>query len=105
MIARVWRGWTAKEDGDAYVEYLKATGMKESRETPGNRGVYVLRRSQGEREEFVTVTLWESLEAVASFAGDEVERAVFFPEDDRYLVERELSVAHYEIAHADLAGA
>lgn len=105
MIARVWRGWTARRDADAYVDYLEETGMSAARAKPGNRGAYILRRDTGDRAEFVTVLLWETLDSVRAFAGDDVERAVFFPEDDRYLVERELSVAHYEVLGADAARA
>jgi heme-degrading monooxygenase HmoA len=102
LIARVWRGWTAARDADAYAEYLLASGMKTARETPGNRGAYFLRRIDGGRAEFVTVILWDSLEAVRAFAGDEIERARFFPEDDRYLVEREQTVTHYEVFDPEL---
>jgi heme-degrading monooxygenase HmoA len=97
MIARVWRGWTRSEDEDLYTRYVIETGMNASLATEGNRGIQVLRRTDGERTEFVTITLWESFEAVRRFAGEEPERAVFYPEDDRYLVDRELTVTHYEI--------
>jgi heme-degrading monooxygenase HmoA len=97
VIARVWRGWTAAEDAEAYADYIERTGMSSAREVPGNRGTYVLRRLDGERAEFVTVLLWESLDDVRAFAGDDLERAVFYPEDDRFLVERELRVAHYDV--------
>jgi heme-degrading monooxygenase HmoA len=97
MVARVWRGWTARADADAYAEYLETTGMRQARATPGNAGAYVFRRYTPERAEFLTVILWESLEAVRRFAGEEIERAVFFPEDERYLVDRELTVVHYEV--------
>ena len=103
MIARVWRGWTSIDDADAYVDYLVATGMKDSRATPGNRGVLVLRRAAAERAEFTTVTLWETLEAIDAFAGRDREKAVFYPDDDRFLVERERAVAHHDVVHADLA--
>ena len=104
MIARVWRGWTSAADADEYAEYLLATGMKAARATRGNRGAYFLRRIDGERAEFVTVILWETLETVRAFAGDDIERAVFFPEDDRYLVERELTVTHYEVFDPEIPG-
>jgi heme-degrading monooxygenase HmoA len=97
MIARTWRGWTRADEADAYVEYLQRTGIPEYRATEGNRAAYILRRNVGERTEFVTLTLWESLDAVRGFAGDDVERAVFYPEDDRFLVERETTVAHFEV--------
>jgi heme-degrading monooxygenase HmoA len=101
MIARIWRGWTQLEDEAAYVAYLEATGAPASRGTPGNRGFYILHRAVGERAEFVTMSLWDSLEAVRGFAGDDIERAVFFPEDERFLVGRELTVAHYEVEAAE----
>lgn len=97
LIARTWRGWTRRQDADAYVEYLMETGIKEYRETAGNRAAYILRRDEGERTEFVTLIFWDSLEAVHEFAGPEAERAVFYPEDDRFLVDRETDARNYEI--------
>ena len=104
MIARVWRGWTAAGDADAYAEYLLATGMRAARATPGNIRASILRRIDGGRAEFVTVILFETLEAVRAFAGPEIERAVFFPEDERFLVEREETVTHYEVFDPDVPG-
>ena len=104
MIARVWRGWTAAADADAYAAYLLETGMKTARATAGNKGASVLRRIDGHRAEFVTVLLFETLESVRGFAGSEIERAVFFPEDERYLVEREATVTHYEVFDPDVPG-
>ena len=101
MIARTWRGETSAGDADAYVTYLEHTGLAEYRATPGNRGAHLLRRElPGDRTEFVTLTFWESMEAVARFAGDDVELAVFYPKDDRYLVDRETTTTHYEVVEA-----
>ena len=97
MVARTWRGWTRREDADAYVAYLRETGLAEYRATPGNRGAWILRRDNGARTEFVTLTFWDSLDAVRGFAGDDVERAVFYPEDDRFLVDRETTVSHFDL--------
>ncbi|MGH2789142.1 MAG: antibiotic biosynthesis monooxygenase [Actinomycetota bacterium] len=104
MIARTWRGWTKTEDADAYVDYLQRTGIKEYRETPGNRAAYILRRDEGGKTEFVTLTFWDSMDAVKAFAGDEVERAVFYPEDDRFLVDRETTASHYSVFEPSRAG-
>jgi heme-degrading monooxygenase HmoA len=95
MIARIWRGWTSREDADAYVRYMEEVGAPDSLGTPGNRGFSVLHRSDGDREEFLTISLWDSLESIRAFAGEDVEQAVFYPEDDRYLVDRELTVSHF----------
>jgi heme-degrading monooxygenase HmoA len=101
MIARTWHGWTRAADAETYLEYLHRTGLPGFRATPGNRGAAVLRRVAGMRAEFVTISLWDSLEAVRRFAGPVPERAVFYPEDDQFLVERDEMVAHYEIVYAD----
>jgi heme-degrading monooxygenase HmoA len=97
MIARVWRGAVRREDADAYGAYIGETGLAGYAATPGNRGAWLLRRDDGALTEFVTYTLWDSLEAIRGFAGDDVEAAVYYPEDDRYLVERDLTVKHYEL--------
>jgi len=99
MIARIWRGATRAADADRYLDYLHATGLPGYRDTPGNRGVLALRRLEGDRAEFLLLTLWESEEAVRGFAGDDVGRAVFYPEDDRFLVERDDRVSHFEVVH------
>ena len=97
MIARVWRGATRAEDGEAYAAYLEETGMRSARGIPGARGTLVLRRERPGLVEFETILLFDSLDDVKGFAGDELDRAVFFEEDDRYLVERDLEVGHYDV--------
>ncbi len=97
MIARVWRGVTTSADAEPYLVYLKETGLAEYRATPGNRGVFAFRRIVGERAEFVLLTLWDSEEAVRRFAGDDPARAVFYPEDDHYLIERGEIVDHFDV--------
>ena len=101
MIARIWRGWTRADDADAYLAYLLKTGIPAYRGTPGNAGAYVLRRADGELAEFVTLSFWDSLEAIERFAGPDVARAVFYPEDDRFLVRRDEYVTHFEVTPAD----
>jgi heme-degrading monooxygenase HmoA len=98
VIARIWKGAVRRGDGDAYAEYIGETGLVEYAATPGNRGAWLLRRDAEDRTEFLTFTLWDSLEAIRGFAGDDVDTAVYYPEDDRYLIEREPTVAHYEVA-------
>ena len=98
MIARIWSGAVRREDGDTYAEYMRATGLAGYEGTPGNRGAWMLRRDLGDRTEFVMFTLWDSLDAVKAFAGEDYEAAVYYPEDDRYLIERGDRVEHYEVA-------
>jgi heme-degrading monooxygenase HmoA len=97
MVARMWRGIVRHGDADDYAVYIRDTGFAEYKETPGNRGAWMLRRDEGERTEFITFTLWDSLDAVHAFAGDDIEAAVYYPEDERYLLEGEDWVKHYEV--------
>ena len=101
MIARIWRGAVRREDADDYAVYIRDTGFAEYAETPGNRGAWMLRRDEQERTEFITFSLWDSREAIRGFAGDDIEAAVYYPEDERYLIEREDIVKHYEIVAGD----
>jgi heme-degrading monooxygenase HmoA len=96
MIARIWRGQTDAAHADKYLAYLQETGVKEIRETPGNSGVRLLRRIADGRAEFIFISFWDSLDAIKAFAGPDIERAVYFPEDEAYLLELEPTVAHYE---------
>jgi heme-degrading monooxygenase HmoA len=100
MIARIWTGAVRRTDGDDYAEYMRATGVAGYAETPGNSGVWMLRRDVGDRAEFVMFTLWDSLEAVKAFAGEDYEGAVFYPEDERFLIARDRRATHYEVAAA-----
>ena len=97
MIVRIWRGWTRPEDTEAYADYILATGIAEYAATPGNKGAYLISRPDGDRSEFLTISFWESEEAIVAFAGDEIDQAVFYPEDDYYLVDREMTVRHFTV--------
>jgi heme-degrading monooxygenase HmoA len=100
MIARIWRGAVRAADAPAYAAYVQRTGIEGYQRTPGNRGAWLLWRIDGDRAEFVTVSLWESRDAIEGFAGQDIEKAVFYPEDDQFLTERDLTVQHYEVAGA-----
>jgi heme-degrading monooxygenase HmoA len=97
MIARIWRGALRPEGTDEYVAYIRDTGLADYRFTPGNQGAWILHRSAGDLTEIITSSLWENLDAVRAFAGQDESHAVFYPEDDRFLVERSLTVDHYEV--------
>jgi hypothetical protein len=100
-VVRSWRGATRREDGDTYLAYLERTGLKAYRETPGNLGVLALRRTVGERAEFLLLSFWDSEDAIRRFAGPTMDRAVFYPEDDRFLVDRDDQVNHYRLVFQD----
>jgi heme-degrading monooxygenase HmoA len=97
MIARMWRGVVRRDDADAYVEYIVNTGMAEYRATPGNQGAWMLRRDDGDRSEIITFSLWDSRDSIRAFAGEDIDQAVFYPEDDRFLIERDPTARHYDV--------
>ena len=100
MIARTWHGRVPAAKADAYHAYLNRTGLVDYRATPGNRGVLLMRRTDGAETHFVLTSLWDSVEAIRRFAGEDYTRARYYPEDDEFLLEREPWVTHYEAEFA-----
>lgn len=97
VIIRIWRGWTRPEDTEAYAEYILGTGIAEYKATPGNRSAYLISRPDGDRTEFLTVSFWDDRESIIAFAGEDIDQAIFYPEDDEFLVERETTVKHFQV--------
>ena len=99
MIARRWRGRVRAADHDAYLTYVERTGIAALRATPGNEGVIVFRNldEATDTSEIEVVSLWRNRESIEAFAGDDISVARFFPDDERYLVDRELTVRHDEV--------
>jgi heme-degrading monooxygenase HmoA len=105
MIARIWRGAVRAEDAATYAAYVQRTGIAGYQGTPGNHGAWLLWRTEGDRAEFITVSFWESREAVEAFAGQDIDTAVFYPGDEQFLIERDLTVNHYEVAGTEQTAA
>ena len=94
----MWRGWVATDRAAEYVTYIEETGMAAYRGTPGNVDAQMWTRDLGDgRTEVVTLSWWESIEVIQGFAGSDISRAVFYPEDDEFLIGREDTVAHYTV--------
>jgi len=105
MIVRIWHGRTERRRADEYSRFLAARAVPDYRSVAGNLDVTVLRRDEGEVTHFLTVTRWVSEEAVRAFAGADVLRAKYYPEDTDFLLEFEPEVRHFEvIARAEGAG-
>ena len=88
---------TPASKSDEYLDYLNKTGIPEYRATLGNLGVYVFRRVDGAKAHFLLLTLWESEDAIKRFAGSDMEKAKYYPEDELFLLELEPNVSHYEV--------
>jgi heme-degrading monooxygenase HmoA len=99
MISRAWHGRVPAEKADAYQDYLLRTGLADYRATPGNIAVLVEQWVEGDAAHFLITTVWESLEAIKRFAGEDYEAARYYPEDDDYLLEREPKVRHAEVRY------
>ena len=100
MIMRQWRGRVPREKSEDYLSYLQATGLEEYRSTVGNLGAFVTTRPIGKAVEFLLVTFWESEEALRRFAGDDFGKAVFYPEDGKFLLSGAPSADHYQVKYA-----
>ena len=96
MISRIWHGWTTPVNADKYEAALRAEVLPGIHRVPGYRGAYLLRRNQGDEVEFVTITLFDDMQAVRRFAGDDYELAVIHPEAGKLLSRYDQRSAHYE---------
>ena len=99
MIARLWHGWTAPANADAYERLLRTEIFAAIRERhiPGFRGIQLLRRALPDAVEFVTLMTFESLDDVRAFAGADYEVAVVPPAARALLLRFDQRSAHYEI--------
>ena len=100
MIARLWHGITPASRADAYLDFLRARALPDYRSVLGNQAAYVLRRIEGDQAHFVTLTFWSTEEAIRAFAGEDIRRAMYYPEDRDFLLEFEPTVQHYDVYSA-----
>lgn len=97
MIARIWHGVTPSAKADEYKKYIMRTGIPDYKKTPGNRGAWILHRSDGNVTHFLTLSFWDSWDSIRAFAGPEMERAKYYPEDRSFLLELEPTVQHFDM--------
>jgi heme-degrading monooxygenase HmoA len=93
----MWHGRVPTSKADAYREFTNGRAIPDYRSVKGNISVHVLEHREEDVTHFITLTFWESLEAIKSFAGEKVEVAKYYPEDREFLLEFEPSVMHYEV--------
>lgn len=96
----MWHGRVRRADAEKYHEVVAATGLEEYGASAGIKGIYYLQRHEGEVTHVVTLTFWDSWESIQAFAGDDVNRAKYYPEDEKYLLEKEPTVVHYDVVDA-----
>lgn len=96
VITRIWHGRTKAEHADEYLQYVVETGVDDYKSVPGNLGVEIWRRIEGDICHFWTVTKWNSYESIKQFAGEEFEKPKYYGKDADYLLEFEETVIHCE---------
>jgi len=105
MIARVWHGFTKPEHADAYESMVKPELLPGLSKVKGYKGSYLLRRNAGAEVEFITIILWESIDAIRAVAGADYETAVIPEERRKYLARCDAKASHYEVASVHGLGA
>ena len=97
MIARIFSASALAEKANDYVEHLQMSVLPELRQIDGFQGVYLMRQGSDEGVEFIVLTLWESMEAIRKFAGENAEVAVVAPAAQAMFREYDSTVKHFEV--------
>lgn len=97
MICRIWHGRTTLQNADAYALFLEQRAIPDYRSIQGNIDVEILRRDEGAITHFLTVTHWDSEQAIYRFAGEDILKAKYYPEDEDFLLEFEPTVQHFTV--------
>lgn len=97
MIARIWHGKTHESKGEEYKKFLLDVAVKDYKSVDGLLGLNFLFRIESKEAHFTLITFWPSIEVIKKFAGDEYEKAKYYPEDKHYLLEFEERVTHHEV--------
>jgi hypothetical protein len=105
MIARMWHGIVLKENADKYHQYLLNTGLKDYENTPGNLGIFLLKRDGHAISHFYTLTFWDNIESIKRFAGNAYEKARYYPMDKHFLLELEPDVIHFDMLESSAKSA
>ena len=97
MIARILQGTVLKSKSEEYLLNQRENGIRDYKKTEGNKGVYILTRDEGDKTHYQLLTLWDSIESIKKFAGNDYEKARYYPEDKNYLLELEEKVQHFNV--------
>jgi heme-degrading monooxygenase HmoA len=96
MITRIWHGRTRTTDAQEYREFVIKTGVADYKAVKGNLGVQIWQKEEGDVTHIYTVTWWENYESIKQFAGEDFEKAKYYEDDKKYLLEFEENVMHCE---------
>ena len=96
-IMRLWHGEVSIEKADEYEKFMIERAAPDYGSVEGLLKLYFQRKNVEEIAHFLLVTLWDSIESVMKFAGDNPEIAKYYTEDDNFLLEKEKYVSMYEV--------
>ena len=97
MIARRWHGRVPAAKAEDYLRLMRDVGLADYRSTEGNRGAWCLHRREGDNVHVEMFTLWDDLDAIHRFAGDDLVKAKYYEFDADYLLELEPEVTHFNV--------
>ncbi len=99
MILRMWKGQSTVDNASEYVQHATKTVFPNLKQIDGHRGAYLLRRPISDGVEFVVLTLWDSMESVHKFAGENADKAVVEPEAKSALRGFDDFVTHFDVVY------
>ena len=97
MIVRTWHGRTRFSDAEAYESFMKRRAAPDYGSVDGLQQLFFTRRDEGDVSHFLLITVWDSIEAVQKFAGDDPGVAKYYPEDDEFLLEKESASLNHQV--------
>ena len=97
VISRQWRGLAQPDQAQNYLEHLRTETFPALRKLPGFVSASILSRRLGNGVEFLIVTQWDSLDAIARFAGADLEAAVVPAKAAAMMIEYDRRVRHFEV--------
>ena len=97
MIARIWQGKTKAADYEAYRQFMVSRAIPDYKSTVGFKKLIFLRKLENDTGVFTLITFWENMTAIKTFAGEDYEKAKYYPEDGQFLLEFPDKVTHYEV--------
>jgi len=101
MIARAWNGKVLKAHSTVYHQYLLHTGVTDYKKLKGNLGVQLMCRYDEEHTYFTVTTYWESVEHIKLYVGDDIDQAKYYPEDEKYLIDIQYTLHHYDVLYSE----
>ena len=100
MIVRTWHGRTRHSDGDEYEAFMVKRAVPDYCSVAGLEKLFFTRRNEGDDSHFLLITIWDSIDSVKKFAGENPEIAKYYAEDDVYLLEKEEYSHNYQVFHS-----